>query len=289
MLNNNPGLREICHSITGGALAAQGMSSSKNLFRVLLILTFLGYWMPYDAAKAVAATFCYKIRYALTPVFGLDFLSLCAEPGTEGFGHMVIDHSIVRHCTDEANEYRIMSREGSTIDSPKTPASSISSRWTSKPYRMKPAKPMDVESGYGTDTDRSDKYLHSPQSTCQWTALNTPRSVTTEQYRLDLPQALPTDTIMAEGCDAPPNSPESSNSGGNSGSGLSTKQSDDEYRERSLSPPSSEKAFLPVERKRKIGTSTKEARAAYLLMRLHIADRSLQKSGFTLKRRRASS
>lgn len=25
MLNLNPGLREICHSITGGALAAQGM------------------------------------------------------------------------------------------------------------------------------------------------------------------------------------------------------------------------------------------------------------------------
>ncbi|EEQ34294.1 conserved hypothetical protein [Microsporum canis CBS 113480] len=44
MLNANPGLREICHSITGGALAAQG------------------YWMPFDAAKAVAATFCWKIR-----------------------------------------------------------------------------------------------------------------------------------------------------------------------------------------------------------------------------------
>ena len=245
--------------------------------------------MPYEAAKAVAATFCYKIRYALTPVFGLDFLSLCAEPGTEEFGHMIIDRSIIRHCTDEANEYRAMSREGSTVDSPKTPASSISSRWSLKPYRMKPAKPMDAESGYGTDTDRSDKYLHSPQSTCQWTALNTPRSVTTEQYRLDFPQAVPTNAIMEEGCDAPPNSPESSNSDGSSASSLFTKQSDDEYREKSLSPPSSGKEFLPAKRKRKIGTSTKEARAAYLLMRLHIADSSLQKSGFTLKRRRASS
>jgi hypothetical protein len=28
MLNLNPGLREVCHSITGGALAAQG----KDLF-----------------------------------------------------------------------------------------------------------------------------------------------------------------------------------------------------------------------------------------------------------------
>ena len=30
MLNANPGLREICHSITGGALAAQGMTASET-------------------------------------------------------------------------------------------------------------------------------------------------------------------------------------------------------------------------------------------------------------------
>ena len=35
MLNNNPGLREICHSITGGALAAQGTLSSLNLLALL--------------------------------------------------------------------------------------------------------------------------------------------------------------------------------------------------------------------------------------------------------------
>ena len=245
--------------------------------------------MPYDAAKAVAATFCYKIRYALTPVFGLDFISLCVEPGTEGFGHMVIDQSIVRHCTEEASEYRAMSRESSLIGSPKTPTSSIPSRWSSKPYRLKPAKPMDVESGYGTDTDRSDKCLHSPPNMCQWTALNTPRSATIEQYKLDFPQAPSTDAITAEGCDAPPNSPECSNSDGSGASESSSKQSDEEYCEKSLSPPLSEMEILPAKRKRKIKTSTKEARAAYLLMSLHIADRSLKKSGLGLKRRRASS
>ena len=31
MLNSNPGLREICHSITGGALAAQGKASHFGL------------------------------------------------------------------------------------------------------------------------------------------------------------------------------------------------------------------------------------------------------------------
>ena len=245
--------------------------------------------MPYDAAKAIAATFCYKIRYALTPVFGLDFISLCIEPGTEGFGHMVIDQSIVRHCTEEANEYRTMSREGSLAGSPKTPASSTSSRWSSKPYRLKPAKHMDVESGYGTDTDRSDKFFPSPPVTCQWTALNTPRSATIEQYKLDFPQAPSSDATATEGCDAPPNSPESSNSDESGASEVSSKQSDEDYREKSLSPALSETELVPAKRKRKIKTSTKEARAAYLLMRLHIADRSLKKSGFSLKRRRASS
>lgn len=31
MLNSNPGLRDICHSITGGALAAQGQLVSFNV------------------------------------------------------------------------------------------------------------------------------------------------------------------------------------------------------------------------------------------------------------------
>ena len=31
MLNSNPGLREICHSITGGALAAQGEHSEQAI------------------------------------------------------------------------------------------------------------------------------------------------------------------------------------------------------------------------------------------------------------------
>lgn len=36
MLNRNPGLRDICHSITGGALVAQG---NTDPFPLLLILT----------------------------------------------------------------------------------------------------------------------------------------------------------------------------------------------------------------------------------------------------------
>ncbi|KAH8689413.1 transcription regulator HTH, apses-type DNA-binding domain-containing protein, partial [Talaromyces proteolyticus] len=89
MLNANPGLRDICHSITGGALAAQG------------------YWMPFEAAKAVSATFCWNIRHALTPLFGKEFPSLCIPPDSPQFGKMVIDPDIVRRSTELANDYRL--------------------------------------------------------------------------------------------------------------------------------------------------------------------------------------
>ncbi|KAF9635132.1 putative apses transcription factor xbp1 protein [Lasiodiplodia theobromae] len=58
----NPGLRDISHSITGGSLLAQG------------------YWLPYDAARAVAANFCWHLRAALTPLFGPDFVRDCLHP-----------------------------------------------------------------------------------------------------------------------------------------------------------------------------------------------------------------
>ncbi|CAG8272507.1 unnamed protein product [Penicillium salamii] len=89
MLAQNNGLREICHSITGGALAAQG------------------YWMPYDAAKALAATFCWKIRHVLTPLFGTDFPAMCVHPDERRrHGVMVIDPEIIRAATEQANYFR---------------------------------------------------------------------------------------------------------------------------------------------------------------------------------------
>ncbi|KAF3389253.1 hypothetical protein F1880_004503 [Penicillium rolfsii] len=91
VLNNNNGLREISHSITGGALAAQG------------------YWMPFETAKALAATFCWEIRYLLTPLFGLDFPDMCIPPTDRtNFGRMVIDPTIVQEATDIARHFRLL-------------------------------------------------------------------------------------------------------------------------------------------------------------------------------------
>jgi hypothetical protein len=135
--------------------------------------------MPYQAAKAVAATFCYDIRWALTPVFGKDFPSLCLHPKDPGFAKFLIDPAIVQFCTAETNRFR---KEGpsyliSTTDmSP--PAKTVKTEMESPPRQPRAltrrARPTDIESGYGTDTDQSDKWAFSPQVSprSQWTPVN---------------------------------------------------------------------------------------------------------------------
>ncbi|KAL1871031.1 hypothetical protein VTK73DRAFT_2340 [Phialemonium thermophilum] len=88
MLNQNTGLRDITHSITGGSIMAQG------------------YWMPYSCARAVCATFCYHIAGALIPIFGPTFPSECLPPNSSNYGRMVIDHSIIVEATREAEMFR---------------------------------------------------------------------------------------------------------------------------------------------------------------------------------------
>ncbi|APA05722.1 hypothetical protein SS1G_01927 [Sclerotinia sclerotiorum 1980 UF-70] len=89
MLGLNPGLKEITHSITGGALAAQG------------------YWMPYSCALAVCTTFCSHIAPALIPIFGPSFPSQCVVPDAPEHGRMIIDPHIIHTATAEAESYRL--------------------------------------------------------------------------------------------------------------------------------------------------------------------------------------
>lgn len=63
--------------------------------------------MPFDAAKALAATFCWKIRYALTPLFGNDFPAMCISPNDrKNYGRMVIPPEVIRRATETAMYYR---------------------------------------------------------------------------------------------------------------------------------------------------------------------------------------
>ncbi|CZR62189.1 uncharacterized protein PAC_12086 [Phialocephala subalpina] len=83
MLNMNPGLKEITHSITGG------------------------YWMPYACALAVCTTFCSHISSALIPIFGPTFPSQCVPPEAPEHGRMIIDPSIIISATAEAEAYHV--------------------------------------------------------------------------------------------------------------------------------------------------------------------------------------
>ncbi|KAF2277177.1 uncharacterized protein EI97DRAFT_500789 [Westerdykella ornata] len=179
VLNLNPGLRDISYSITGGALAAQG------------------YWMPYDAAKAVAATFAYNIRYALTPLFGNDFPSTCLHPRDPNFAKFLIDPAIVRKCTrdthrwrEEGSSYRVAKPDNNSPTPPLPPPITtpgmtfVNPPWSSPKTtkRQHRVKVSDQESGYGsTDEDHQEKCVFSPDvspRSCGWTAINQPYSPT---------------------------------------------------------------------------------------------------------------
>ena len=176
MLNRNIGLREICHSITGGALVAQGTSSPPQPAPTRHFADSRmtkGYWMPYEAAKAVAATFCWSIRYALTPVFGIDFIDMCVPPDSDKFGVMMIDPQITRLCTEQARMYKRMEVESphprptmGAMASPRTPTSPMFQRNLAAATRFKAINVNDEasSSGYSTEASDGDGYLMSPAS-----------------------------------------------------------------------------------------------------------------------------
>ncbi|KAI0863688.1 hypothetical protein F4860DRAFT_501683 [Xylaria cubensis] len=145
MLNSNPGLKEITHSITGGSIMAQG------------------YWMPYQCAKAVCATFCYNISGAMIPIFGPDFPTLCTQVDAPEYSRMIIDPAIIIRSTREAEYYRHVysnTASGNRNDSPKRSRRVFrnpydESRHQSQ-YRIQKtciSTPGSENSPYTTDTD----------------------------------------------------------------------------------------------------------------------------------------
>lgn len=120
--------------------------------------------MPYQAAKEIAATFCWDIRWALTPIFGNDFPQLCRPPQHPGFAKFVIDPLVVRFCTTETARFR---EEGASYEllQTRTPPTVVETLMPvlSSPFEKQRSRPRDLESGYGSDADRSNKSDFSPQ------------------------------------------------------------------------------------------------------------------------------
>ena len=232
--------------------------------------------MPFEAAKAVAATFCYEIRYVLVPVFGPDFVSMCQKCEDPKLN---VCRSIIQRCTQAATANQAQSRESSVAVSPRTLTT-----WPPKSLRPKSVKTLDAESGYGTDSDRSEKYPGSPDSprSIEWTPVNTPRLTHLETYRF-LQQPPRSVTSTPRGVDFPSSS--------HTKRMTNAKRVISDSEEASEAGGSSDHSSVhtPVSAKRrKISPAmTPEFGAAYTLMELNMADTTLGETK-PLKRRRAS-
>ncbi|CZT09939.1 uncharacterized protein RAG0_14541 [Rhynchosporium agropyri] len=161
MLNMNTGLKEITHSITGGALAAQG------------------YWMPFSCALAVCTTFCSHIAPALIPIFGPSFPSLCVLPEAPEHGRMVIDSEITHEATMEAEAFRL---QYSNYPAPRSSTSnSIRENYSSSPMHT-------------SDRER-DRMSATPSTGMRHTPPNLGRSLRLKRaFGGDNPYGMMTDT-----------------------------------------------------------------------------------------------
>lgn len=72
--------------------------------------------MPFEAAKALAATFCWAIRNALIPLFGPSFPSICITPEEPNYYMFTVDAKIVRQCQEDVNGWTGETKIRSTMD-----------------------------------------------------------------------------------------------------------------------------------------------------------------------------
>lgn len=239
--------------------------------------------MPFEAAKAVAARFCYEIRYVLVPVFGPDFASMCCKYGDPSYLQLGVDASIIQRCKEVATASQAQSRESSVAVSPCTSAAPYANlpAGPPKPLRLKSTKAVDAESGYGTDSDRSEKYLGSPDSprSIEWTPVNSPML---ETYRF-LQQPPRNVTSTPRGLDSPARS---------HGKRITnTKRGISEIAETSEAESSSDLSWIDApaspKRRKVSAVMTPEVGAAYTLVELNMADATLGERKH-VKGRRAS-
>ncbi|TKA74115.1 hypothetical protein B0A55_07084 [Friedmanniomyces simplex] len=172
----NPGLKELSHSITGGALAAQG------------------YWMPYSCARALCLTFCYDIRWALTAIFGTSFIKECLHPTHSGFEKFKIDSEVLRCAQLEAEGW--LSETSSRSGSPGSasngqygngqliPRSVPHLTTAPQPKQLRPRPTFKAGSPFESDSDHADaNYTHaatgldSPELSPNFPPVNTWRSL----------------------------------------------------------------------------------------------------------------
>ncbi|KAM5348258.1 hypothetical protein ACJ41O_008082 [Fusarium nematophilum] len=153
MLSLNEGLKDITHSITGGSIAAQG------------------YWMPYQCARAVCATFCYHIAGALIPIFGPSFPSVCVPPESPDFARMVISQQLVLEASHEAQIARRLhlstlppSFGGGATSFPRDDRPGPHNMYASEERKHRFRPRLVCDPSWVTENDADQHYLSAPNS-----------------------------------------------------------------------------------------------------------------------------
>ena len=262
--------------------------------------------MPYESAKHLAATFCYHIRYALVPLFGPDFASLCCPPDDPAFGRMIISQDIVRQCTAAARETRCREEYSnglSSLASHRGPSSAESKAVWKWKRMQRGLCPMTAysESGYGTDTDTSDQCPLFPHASSEkaWKQADArsrssrAEKDTRDRFEVQMP---PTPTTMVTAMELSKEKRSISQVDENNSDYNDDDDDDDagddaedNIMSDSLSDDSTEPSTTRAKR-RKSGWSPGEARAAYMLMQLYVADSTLgEEDEESNPRRRAAS
>ena len=200
---------------------------------------------------------------------------------------MVIGRDIVERCTEEASEYRLLPSEGSAASSPRTPPSSSRNRkGNTKSLSPKPQRSRGCESGYATDSDRSEDYIYSPatSSGSAWTAMNTPRSAAIPRYQPLTPDHTPSSILSQLKYTTRPLGSVSSQES-RPAKRLRPDDESDVEDDSSSTQSSHDTPMMDVEANREF-SGLQEARAAYQLIQLHMDDAAQE--GNRMRRRRAS-
>ncbi len=208
---------------------------------------------------------------------------MCHKPGDPDFQELSIDRSIIRRCKEGAAAIQAQSRESSMVGSPKTPS----------PYAELPIWPpnkglraTDVESGYGTDTDRSDMNPSCPGSPTGtgWTPVNKRKVLNLNNFQFPPPAREITSTPWVKA------SATSSSRASSSKRTYFNEEASDENTLMSTQPLETSQASP---KRRKVtpdptSNKTPEVEAAYTLVQLSLADAKLSVEKKGARRRRAS-
>lgn len=157
--------------------------------------------MPFEAAKAVSATFCWKIRYALTPLFGLDFPSMCIHPSDRAlYGRMTIDPAIIKKATEAANLYRMLELRRTPVSVQSDPPRSSPYARPHHHFNRRHASSLSSAvsiSSSSSPADYGDAVCVSPVSDYRnaFTPVNTPRSSGVRNINMNMSMGIPSPQI----------------------------------------------------------------------------------------------